>query len=482
MMTLASRYVVVTVPGPAEDGRGWAKVLSGVDTGQRGGYAFQGVFLERGVQYWIGPGSLLVTCDKTQQDDRRVATVTLWRVTGDTDSGLTEVRSWTNRSGRIGPRIIKGIATRYTKAKPPPLGLAPTRVTPAPPRPNQRAEPCIRCREIVPVGDGVLVYSTSSRGRRYAQVKHASQCPPRRNQFGAKCASCGQWVVPRDGLLERFESPLVRLWIVRHEGPCPEPKPAPLFSEPLMNRRAGACELCWQHIPAGKGHLLGPRGDRHLVHPGDCPPNPYNPDDERTWTLRQRAPEIVHDYPPGTVARVALPNGPADGPGWRPLPGMTTEVSVIGVVVAAAVRRQQDEHGRWEDEITTLWRVATPDEAAPVLDREAARLEQAGLAARARRLLALLPGAAPADAAAPPEGDMLGVDLASLPQIPVPLGAARPETMIHLDEPGGIVWTVVHNRADGDDWAASNWGGSIAYRHPLTAARVALLADLRAAA
>lgn len=189
----------------------------------------------------------------------------------------------------------------------------------------------------------------------------------------------------------------------------------------------------------------------------------------------------AYDYPPGTVARVSLPDGPAEGPGWRAPLGDSDEVSVIGVVVAVADNYVTHRSGRrYRDGLVSMWRVATEEEAAPVLDGEAARLELAGLTGRARHLLALYPGDAPADAYAPPEQDVEDLSLVSLPRVPIPLGAARPETTVHVDEEAGVVWTVVHNRADGDDWSLSNWGGSIAYRHPLTEERRQLIEDLRA--
>lgn len=59
---------------------------------------------------------------------------------------------------------------------------------------------------------------------------------------------------------------------------------------------------------------------------------------------------------------------------------------------------------------------------------------------------------------------------------------ATVDPYIHLrvDEPGGWLWALTYNGADGDNWSYSNYGTCIARRMPLTAERAALVADLRA--
>lgn len=480
----AAEAVMVDAAVPARtDGRKcWAKALTGVDSAERGGYALQGPWLDRGAVYRLAAGTLVVTCEATTLPPYRIE-VTLWQVTPDADGGLAQVKAWTNKQGRIGPQIIKGIAARHKKAHPPAPPRRPQLVRPAPPRWNQRRDWCTHCRQPVPPGQGLLEYRTSSSPRRsYAVVRHVV-CPPRRNLWPGRCRDCGGWVKAREGKLvtewpqvlpsTRFPYEPTPRHRVRHHPECPPvPEPPPLL-EPEPNPWPGPCEVCWQEVPARKGHLVGRHGDRHLVHAGTCPPNPLNPTGAPTWTLTGED----CDYPVGTVARVTLPDGPPEGPGWRELPGDGSEVSVIGVVIAVACRPWSAGHG---DGVTSVWRVATDEEAAPVLAGERARLEAAGLIARARRLLALNPGACPPDAVAPPEEELWDLQLVHLPAVPFPAGAGRRETTIRLDEDAGLVWTVVHNAAETDDWSLSNYGGAIAYRHPLTEERRALISELRA--
>src|SRR5690606_7815779 len=115
---------------------------------------------------------------------------------------------------------------------------------------------------------------------------------------------------------------------------------------------------------------------------------------------------------------------------------------------------------------------------APVLAGEKRRLIETGLMARARRLLALLPNLAPEDARAPSAEELLDMSF-KVPRVWLPSGAGRPETEVYLDEQSGVVWTLVNNNQQGDNWALSNWGGYIVYHHPLTPERAALLTDLR---
>ena len=112
--------VPVQVPGLHPGLRCWAKALTGIDRSRTGGYAIEGVFLDRAATYRLPARMLVVTCERTRPAEARpVATVTLWRVDPVIEGGLALVKTWTNRSGRIGPQILKGIASRLTKDDPP---------------------------------------------------------------------------------------------------------------------------------------------------------------------------------------------------------------------------------------------------------------------------------------------------------------------------------------------------------------------------
>ncbi|MFC7331374.1 hypothetical protein [Marinactinospora rubrisoli] len=485
----------VAIPAQIPGRKCWAKALGAIDLHGRGGHAVEGPWLDRGGLYDLRPGLLLLTVERRQGEDDRALTATLWRVDPHVEGGLDLVKTWRNKSGRIGPQIIKGLHTHLSKARSRKRNPAPyplREYTPVNPKPrrNKYTRRCYRCGTTVAAGTGLI-----SRDERGYRAEH-EVCPPPVNRYAGHCLHCTGWIEAGQGILlptgpteddllaravafsqgEILETP--QRWRPAHDGACPAvPAPRP---DPQTNRWAGPCELCWQIIGPGRGALKGPRGDRHLIHPDRCPDNPLNPDGAPTWVVHERtlgdAP-VSYDYPAGTIARVTLEHGPGEGPGWRELP--EGRVSVIGVVIAALRRRHLDGHGRDGETVTTLWRVASPAEAERVLELEARRWAATAVAARARELLALLPGARPADAVHPPAEQLEDTALVGLAQVWLPRGAARPETRVHVDEANALVWTVVHNSADGDDWALSNWGGYIATAHPLTEQRRQLLDDLR---
>lgn len=489
-MTSTHDDVRVRIPDPLPDHtKCWAKTLEGIDQHlfetDQGGRAIRGQWLDRGTVYHLPERLLLVTVDRTTSNVR----VTLWQVTPGTQDGLSLVYESTNKSGHIGKRILRALAVRHRDSKPPVLrDVRQLRDTPEK-RANQYPGICRKCGQTVHPGSGIVVYQTG-----IALVQHVT-CPPRVNRYEGECGRCGSRVAPLEGILiPRAEATWKsRVDAIREAAgetlpeykpvhrKCPPPTDADVL-KPQKNERKGPCVRCHQEVPAYHGVLIGEAGARMVIHPGEtCPPYPHGRDGERRWTiievLPHRRSRPTYDYPAGTVARVTLPDGPAEGPGWRQTADGAT--SVVGVVLASAEHHVYDEHGQRSTQHVTVWRVATPDEAAPVLAGEKRRLIETGLMARARRLLALLPNLAPEDARAPSAEELLDMSFKGS-RVWLPSGAGRPETEVYLDEQSGVVWTLVNNNQQGDNWALSNWGGYIVYHHPLTPERAALLTDLRA--
>ncbi|MEU0237754.1 hypothetical protein ABZ234_08685 [Nocardiopsis sp. NPDC006198] len=490
-MSPTRTLVPVTVPDQEKKYTCWAKTLEGLDESERGGRAIQGQWLVRGLAYELPERLLLVTVERHDVHYSEDVHLTLWQVDAAAENGLRQLYTSANKGGFIGKRMLGVLRTRLRTARPVlnPGSVKALQREEEPERRNERHDRCRHCWGPVRPGAGRLV-RTPDRIR----VEHLS-CPPMANEHEGECAHCGRIVPALSGILvPRSEATwpseadarreaagqVLGRYKAAHAPLCPDlsiPEPAPRARE---NWKAGPCVRCHQYVPAQRGHLTGtPGGVRRVVHPGPCPPYAHALEGVRTWTVEEEAAGAAYDYPPGTVARVHQEQdqgGPDQGPGWRPLLG--GGASLIGVVLAAAEHRDRAQDGTWSGRLATVWRPATEAEAAPVLEGEERRLAEAGLTARARRALALLPGAAPADAVAPPVEELLEVRFADLPRVWVPAGAGRAESTVFLDERAGQVITVVHNSAEGDDWSLSNWGGYIAYRHPLTCERAALVHDL----
>lgn len=494
--------VMVAVPVQTEGRTCWAKALSGVDPDQDGGYALHGAWLDRGAYYTLPEGMLVVSVEKLTKRPHFTATLTLWRVDGEAEGGLDLVKSWTNKRGKIGPQMLTGVASRLRKAKPPRPMSAYTPEVPAPVRATTRAWHCDDCRRPMPPRRGE--YTWIAPGRSHAA--HAERCPPRRNTYPDTCGICSGWIREGQGALVpasedhvdrhiitdragHWGRPRTGKWRVVHLDRCPEiPEPKPEPPPPpwsIPNRWPGLCEVCRQEVPARGGVMVGEPGHRRLMHRGDCPENPYNRDRADTWIIREvEAGEgaLLYDYPAGVIARVQLPDAPEDAPGYRPMVG---GASVVGVVTAVTVGRHRWEHpdplvkDTWEDTVTTVWRLATPEEAAPILAREDARATRTLRAARARRALTLFPGAPLPDAVAPSMAEADAAGLHRLPVVGLPEGTAHHHTRLRVDEQAGVVWTIVHNADRWDDWRRSNFGGYIAYAHPLTPERHVVLDELR---
>lgn len=462
--------VRVNLPNRLGEHRSWAKAVDAVDTTKQHGFALQGVWLDRGAGYDLDEGTLVVTVDTTRDPDRdrdRVRLV-LWRVTDSAQDGLALVGEW-SRWDHIGKAMLNKVAKalgRRTVPVPqrPQWHLAAS----APPRPNRRAERCHKCWQQVPELEGCV---RSVRGAWL--VEHDGRCPDRPNSFPGRCHHCAQHVAAYCGLLQEHEGKRR----VVHAQECPPVQLGPPASQP--NRRPGPCAVCWQQVPAMRGVVVGPLGAQQPLHEPACPPNPYNPTDADTWQARETDPQPGQglDYPVGTVARVAT-TAAVVGPGAREL--LDGGQSLIGVAVAVEPRHlSHDTYGRTRIERISMWRAATEAEAAPVLRAELRLLVETGLLAQARPLVTLLPAAPVLGATAPNTEELADTPLWTLPRVWLPAGAGRPDTTLLLDEPGKTVWTLVHNSARGDDWARSNFGGYIAYSHPLTPERADLVSDLR---
>jgi hypothetical protein len=125
-------------------------------------------------------------------------------------------------------------------------------------------------------------------------------------------------------------------------------------------------------------------------------------------------------------------------------------------------------------------RVATTEEAEAILAVERARENVDALRLRAEvEILRAADGEVPAEA--PALLDLPGVRVEH--RRPGSLAfAASWGAYIHLrvDRPGGWVWMLRHNGADGDNWSANNCGTFVARRMPFTEQRAELVDALAA--
>ena len=500
--TWPAGFAPVTIPPARDDAtKSWAKIVHGInpaaatDSKSKGG-AIEGLWLERGGVYALPPTALVLTFDRVERRDRfgavqsATAYVTLYQVTqGDGDGHtLAELKTWTNKKGILGPQIITGLTARLKKATPPRVDVPVADITISEPvRANTRAERCYLCQQEVPAGQGVLERTTGGRSK----VRHAGTCPPpppRRNSFMQPCHRCGQPVPPYMGILTR--SGEYAPWRVEHDGPCPQ-QTTPAAEPPVRrNSRPGVCARCLQTVPAGEGHLSGGPGHWTVTHPGDCPPHPLNPDKSPTWlitsTLHEPGP-TYHSVPATPHARrVEVWAFPGRTPVPETAPGYRRDgdrVSFIAVTLAESAGVEYSVDDEEHVHVTrTLVRVATPEEAAPVLDQEATEERRVRLAARVERLLAVTRYPEATDYTQPEPEEIDHQRLSTLPAVPLPAGVGdspRPyEPRVLLDRENHLVWTRTFNGYDGDTWALNNAGGWIIRCHPLTPEREQLIADL----
>lgn len=122
-------------------------------------------------------------------------------------------------------------------------------------------------------------------------------------------------------------------------------------------------------------------------------------------------------------------------------------------------------------------RDATASEREELERREARQARREELARRGAEL-------ARAGGEVPEEADVPG--LWALPSVRTEpgrrggFGTVDPFVHFRVDEPGGFLWVLTYNGADGDDWSRNNFGAYVACRMPLTAERAALAEELRA--
>lgn len=264
----------------------------------------------------------------------------------------------------------------------------------------------------------------------------------------------------------------------------------------IVNRYSGSCRRCGQEVAAGAGAAVkvDPQSRWEVEHDGECPTNPHNPSGVPTWTIGGGEGYGYQPFVPGASLRKEWWTN-SRGPEHDAVPGgvlvsdngENRRVSGVITVVAANERYYADEgmsFGVGDEQghyYSAQVRAATDEEAAPVLEAEARRAARKELGDRVGRLLAWRHGRVE-DAERPPAGSPDLGGLRSLPQVPL---RQHDNTLLYadelyLDEPGGWLWTVVHNGMDGDTWDANNLPGHIAARHPLTSERRQLVADLRA--
>ncbi|GAA4209390.1 hypothetical protein GCM10022252_75850 [Streptosporangium oxazolinicum] len=480
----------VQLPARAEgSAKSWIKAVYGVTpdaaaSHRSKGAALDGVFLERAGTYALQPGVLLVAYDKVGDE----ATVILYKVI-DGDEPLSVVKKWANKQGILGQQMLNGITTQVKKTKggPPRIGaLADITLTEPPPQLNGREEDCHLCYQNVPAGQGVL-----ARVEGRTRVQHSPACPlppPQRNTYEQPCRRCRQNVPAGEGLRSKpYEH---GPWEVIHDGVCPPPSETTTAAPAArVNGKPGPCTSCLQEVPAGTGELHGGPGNWSVKHRGSCPPHPLNPTGAPTWRITSSN-SPTHGFreegwAAGTVFRATLWNTPAEKLPAETVPGYARldeqRVTFVAVSVAYTAYREKDyDDDEWYTYRKTILRVATPEEAAPVLAAEAKRARRAELARRAGDLLSVTKYKTIADSHHPSREELEGVELGQKVPLPSSVAGRNYPTTVHVNQATGLVWTWVHNGLDGDDWSSNNSGGGIVTRHPLTPERAALIADLRA--
>ncbi|MFI6519816.1 hypothetical protein ACIBF1_29940 [Spirillospora sp. NPDC050679] len=229
------------------------------------------------------------------------------------------------------------------------------------------------------------------------------------------------------------------------------------------------------------------RDDRtgEVQHNGDCPRNPHD-NGSPTITLTRRKDRGGATWKPGLIAREYW--DPHHNPDQIAFPGRCSGDSFesgISVVVAVRIPFGEDQGHAYSARL----RPATDAEAAPLLTAEQTQQRRADLASRADHVLFLsttpLCEGDLSGAVQPNRQEMSAVDLDNLLAVPLRPGDPHSTTngppyppRAYLDEPGGMVWTTVHNGLDSDDRSLNNLAEWIATRHPLTPARRAVIEEL----
>jgi hypothetical protein len=214
-------------------------------------------------------------------------------------------------------------------------------------------------------------------------------------------------------------------------------------------------------VPAGQGRLEQYYERWTVRHLEGCPPYPGGYTGP-VWTISHGVARGFHPIPEGgynigQVLRATV--GEYRDPVAAGAPGRSiTRGGVSAVVTVLAELEPQycrDEDGDNPSDLigedgwlfTARVRMATAQEAAPLLAAESEQRHIAELRGRCRRLILHA-----SDGEIPPEQD---VDLSGAVRVPwgeeldrIP-GYHRPDE-IHLDQSAGVVWSLRYNGADGD--------------------------------
>lgn len=204
-----------------------------------------------------------------------------------------------------------------------------------------------------------------------------------------------------------------------------------------------------------------------VVHVTRCRPTRHEGRPEKGFTLGQVLRHQIWD-----TAAV-----PASAPGYRVLPDGTVS-AIVTIVAELEPEYCRAEDGNAPPELvgrdgwvfTGAARLATPDEAARVLEAEARAARREELTIRLRQLL----DHRSPDARWPGRIDWSGGRRVWFGHRGNP---AVPEDEIHLDEATGLIW-YAHYLIGGGDQA--NYGGFRVHSFPLTPERAQLVADLEA--
>lgn len=255
----------------------------------------------------------------------------------------------------------------------------------------------------------------------------------------------------------------------------------------IVNRLPGNCANCGQHIPIAGGLAVNDGTGWVVRHDGDCPANPHNPNSAPTWRISLGEGYGGSPFTPGSTFRWTWPT---DNPDPATVPGGRLEPRGLSGIVTAVTgglhyyREDGMSFGVGDEAGHVYWadvRIASDEEAAPVLEAEATEQRRANLTGRVRDLFAWRYAGTAPDAALPAEVNASA--LWALPEVPRCTVEERRSQLysarLLVDVPSGVVWTVTHNGADGDDWSVNNVSGHVALRHPLTEERRQLIADLR---
>lgn len=467
--------VEITIPAVPEGhlGRSWRKALMKLDTDQHGGEQILGAWLEANASYRVTPGVLILTDDLRESGtaQRRdgseytvcSATLTVYLVDPGTDGGLTLLwtRTFSSTKTSFGPASIKKLSGLLARHAAPARAQAQL-VREAPLEPNSRADTCNGCRGPVAADEGVLrrckdgkrrPYHTdcdgtddrAKRARREAEAKAAAEraARPRRNAYEQECSRCGQIVPADEGLLTGSTG----VWSVTHDGPCPQP-------EPQQSEKQSAADYVIHVGVPGRGRG---RPGRYWA-------------DGQVLRAKVYGAQIPEDAPGLRRAHFALPS------------------AIVVVVRELKAQFLRDEDGDQPSELigedgwyhTAEVRIATPEEAAPILEREQHAERGRVLDARRRGILSEFDPAP--DGTRPAEVKLSGAQR-------VPIGIEdyfAGDGMVWVDRlyaDAEHAYAMRYNGMDGDDWSLTNGGvDGLAMSitvYPLTEERAQLIAQLR---